>query len=64
MKTGDKRQRQLDRLLQIAEERVAKATESNSRQPVGSSLGGLASAIDERDRVRQQLEDYMKGLVT
>lgn len=57
MAVADKRQQQLERLQQIAEERVAE-------QSAGSNSARLSSAIEERDRVRRQLEDYTKGLVT
>lgn len=65
MKTGDKRQAQLERLLQIAEERAAKASEARQSLPAGSSRARVtsanarwSSAAEERDRVWQQLEDY------
>lgn len=67
MNTEDRRQRQLERILQIAEDRAAKASEARQKLPAGSSRARVtsvnarwASAAEERDRVRQQLEEYMK----
>lgn len=54
MAVADKRQRQLERLLQIAEDKVAAI-------PTGAGGARLTSAVEERDRVRQQLEDYIGG---
>lgn len=62
---ADKRQQQLERLLQIAEDRAANAAEARQKLPAGTSRARVtsanarwASAAEERDRVRQQLEDY------
>ncbi|AIQ54534.1 hypothetical protein [Paenibacillus sp. FSL R7-0331] len=56
MVVADKRLQQLERLLQIAEDRVAEL-------PAGTGGARLSSAVEERDRVRQQLEEYKAGIM-